>query len=338
MKVFFEELTNSQRAGGIEAVTRELILHLDAIGVEVTRSSEREPHGAPDCVHLHGIWSPKLAIRFSTWVQRGVPCIVTLHGMLEPWALKHKRTKKWIAWHMYQRGLLNRAALLHGTSEREVQQLLGLGLTPPAVMLPWGVSLSPIRILQSDKSRTRTALFVGRIYPVKGLPLLVEAWGKVRPSGWKLKIVGPDEAGHRAEVEASIKKAGIGKFVEFTGELIGSEKDAAYANADLFVLPSFTENFGMAVAEALAHSLPVLTTTGTPWGALSDWSCGWWVAPTTDTIAAGLAAATNLEDKVLHDMGARGRQLVASQYTWQQTAARMKKAYQSMVAKFENKY
>jgi glycosyltransferase involved in cell wall biosynthesis len=328
MNIHFEELAAPQRAGGIEAVTRELAAHLRASGLKVSRSSEQAASGLPDCVHLQGMWSPQLAAKFLAWVKRGVPCVVSPHGMLDPWAMSHKWLKKKIAWHLYQKRMLDRAVLLHGASERETVYFKTLHLKPPGVLIPWGVSLSPVRSKRTSAGGSRIALFVGRVYPVKGLPMLVEAWARVRPPGWKLKIVGPDEAGHRSEVENVVGKTGLDAVVEFAGELTGSAKSAAYENADLFILPSYTENFGMVVAEALAHSLPVLTTTGTPWSLLPERGCGWWVSPTVDQIAHALSAATALDHETLRAMGARGREVVACEFGWRQTALKMKEAYQ----------
>lgn len=158
--------------------------------------------------------------------------------------------------------------------------------------------------------------------------MLVEAWARVRPAGWKLRIVGPDEAGHRGEVESVAWRTGVTTSVEFVGELTGLAKDAAYERADLFILPSYTENFGMAVAEAMAHSLPVVTTTGTPWSLLPERGCGWWVAPTVDHIAQALSTATALNDQTLRDMGTRGREIVSTEFSWGQAANKMKEAYQ----------
>ena len=158
--------------------------------------------------------------------------------------------------------------------------------------------------------------------------MLVEAWAKVRPPGWKLKIVGPDEAGHRAEVESLVRKAGLAADFEFTGPLQGEALGAAYESASLFLQPSHTENFGMAIAEALSHSLPVVTTTGTPWSILPERGCGWGVAPTADQLALILSTATGLDDETLRCMGMRGRELVASEFSWRQTANKMKAVYQ----------
>ena len=330
MKVHFEELSALKRAGGIEAATHELAAHLPALNVQVTRSALGETCAQPDCVHVHGIWSPALARKFMAWHRRGVPCVVTPHGMLETWSFAHKRMKKLIGWHLYQKRLLQRAAVLHGTSERETGQFKKLGLRPPTAMITWGVEM-PLQNRKSEignrKSEIRTALFVGRIFPVKGLPLLVQAWARVRPKGWRLKIVGPDEAGHRAEVAALVRELALEPAVEFTGELTGAAKAAAFQGADLYLQPSYTENFGMAIVEALAHALPVVTTTGTPWCQLPERGCGWWVAPSVDELARALSESTAMEDAQRLQMGLNGREWVEKEFAWPQTAQRMKETY-----------
>ena len=330
MNIHFEELSAPQRAGGIEAATRELAAHLRSAGLQVSRSSEQTAIGLPDCVHIHGIWSPQLAGKFLAWQKKGVPCIVSPHGMLEPWPLSHKWLKKKIAWHVYQKRLLNRAAALHGTSARETAQFRKLGLTPPSALVPWGVEMPPQNRkseIGNRKSEIRTALFVGRIHPVKGLPMLIEAWAKVRPAGWKLKIVGPDEVGHRAEVEAVVQKTGLASVVEFVGELAGSAKSAAYDGADLFIQPSYTENFGMAIAEALAHSLPVITTTGTPWSILPKRGCGWCGDARAEPLAQALREASALTNEERQVMGQRGYDLVKENYSWPVVASTFLEVY-----------
>ena len=328
MKIHFEVLAEPKRAGGIEVATRELVAHLQAACLRIKRSSDRKPVRMPDCVHLHGIWSPKMALSFLAWRTRGVPCLISPHGMLDPWALAHKRFKKRVAWHVYQKLVLDRAALLHGTSENETSQFNQLGLTAPMALIPWGVSLPQVPGERSAYSSVRTALFVGRIYPVKGLPLLVQAWARMRPAGWKVMIVGPDEAGHQAEVMELVRKFKLDADFEFTGPLEGDALRAAYECASLFILPSYTENFGMVVAEAMAHALPVVTTTGTPWSILRERGCGWWVAPAVEHLAQALSTATALDDATLRGMGAKGRELVASEFSWRRSANRMKQVYQ----------
>lgn len=383
MRILFEELTAPQRAGGIESATGGLMGSLEDRGVNVLRSSESslaEREAVPDVVHFHGIWSPTLARRWRYWNSRGVPCVVSIHGMLEPWALAHKAMKKKVAWHLYQKRILNRSAVLHATSEREAENLRKLGLTTKIVTIPWGIEgparpnvelgmlndeldemgdpeiriqngaerhrredneraeggragarINPESGIQNLKSniqnQKRTALFVGRIYPVKGLPLLVEAWAKVRPAGWKMKIVGPDEAGHLEEVKALVRQAGLDDVFEFTGSMAGEALKQAYQNADLFILPSHTENFGMVVGEAMSHGLPVITTHGAPWQLLETERCGWWVPVSVDGLASALDDATRRSPEKLAAMGELGREVVAERFAWDRIAGQFIDCY-----------
>jgi glycosyltransferase involved in cell wall biosynthesis len=335
VKVRFEELGLAQRAGGIESAMYGLVPALAEHGVEVSRSAlEPEfPRGRlPDCVHFHGIWSPALVSRFRAWRKAGVPCLVSPHGMLEPWALAHKRWKKAVAWYLYQKRMLNQFQGLHGTSEREVAQFAKLGLQVRAEIIPWGVNMpEATSISRPPLGKLRAALFVGRIYPVKGLPLLVEAWSRVRPQGWKMLLMGPDEAGHRKEVEAAIAKHRLGDVVAFLGELKDEAKDEIYRQAQLFILPSYTENFGLVVTEALAHGLPVVTTQGTPWSGLTQKRCGWWVPTSVDGLTQGIQEACSLSPEDLNSMGQRGRVWMEREFSWNRVAVSMKMMYQNIV-------
>lgn len=336
MTVRFEELSPPQRAGGIESATKSLALELNSRGIQVARSAEPQSHqekNRPDCIHFHGIWSPGLAIRLHRSLRMRTRCVVSPHGMLAPWALAHKRVKKKAAWALYQKRLLNRVSLLHATSTAEADQFTRLGLVAPIAVIPWGIEIpagewrSAFPGPKNQPNAFKTALFVGRIYPVKGLPMLVEAWAKVRPSGWRVRIVGPDEAGHRAWIERQIRDAGLTGSFEFAGALEGQAKESAFRDADLFILPSHSENFGIAIGEALARGLPVITTRGAPWDLLETERCGWWTPITSDGIAQALGEATSLPRDVLHEMGQRGRKIMAERFTWPVAADRFLKTY-----------
>lgn len=288
--------------------------------------------GRPDVIHDNGLWLPhnhELAVRAAS---DGVPRVVSTRGMLEPWAVRHKRWKKVLAWRLYQRRDLSRAALHHATSAVEAANLQHAGLGRPVRMIPNGVDLPAKTPARPRSGRIRTALFLGRIYPVKGLPDLVEAWSRVRPAGWRLSIAGPDEAGHRAEVERAVVQHGLQDLVSFPGPLDAAGKAAAFAEADLLVLPSRSESFGMAVAEALAYGVPVLTTTAVPWPALETVGCGWRVAPDVGGLSEGLRLATGADDAARREMGARGRELVAADYGWDGVARRFLDAYAELAA------
>jgi len=287
-----------------------------------------------DVLHDNGIWlayNHRLAILAE---RRGIPRIVSTRGMLEPWALAHKRLKKRLAWRLYQQRDLGRARYHHTTAETEARNLSLLRLGVPIITVPNGVDVpdeTASDVHQQSETRAgrpKIAFFLGRVYPIKGLLTLIQAWARVRPRNWCLRIAGPDEAGHRKEVERAAAAAGIAESVSFIGEVAPKMKQSEFSKADLFVLPSYSESFGMAVAEALAHGLPVLTTTGTPWSTLQQNGCGWWVEPTTDGLAAGLRAATALERDALRAMGAKGRQFVRAQFSWRYAAERLVAAYQ----------
>ena len=338
MKIHFEELAAPQRAGGIETATRGLVENLQREGISVSRSSscsDASYNDVPDCVHFHGIWSLSLAKRFLTWRRLGIPCVISAHGMLDPWALAHKPLKKKLAWHIYQRFILNRATSLQATSARESENLRRLGLRARIETIPWGIEMPEPRddaVASRATSSRRTALYVGRLHPVKGLPMLVEAWAKVRPSGWVMKIVGPDEAGHRAELEALVRKVHLKTVFEFTGALEREALRSVYQSADLFILPSHTENFGMVVGEALSHGVPVIASHGTPWESLATEGGGWWVPASIEGISAALASAVACSTDDLRAIGSAGRRLVVETYSWQFVAARFASLYRAGAA------
>jgi glycosyltransferase involved in cell wall biosynthesis len=310
-------------------------------------------------VHDFGLWLPANHAVVSVCKNLGIPRVCSPCGMLAPWAIRHKAWKKRLAWWAYQRRDLSRATLLAATSEQEVRDIRRLvpgknvALVPNGVELPEGsgqksevgsqrpgtgkqktesknkFQLSAFRISAFENVGGRkTAVFLGRIHPVKGLKNLVEAWHLVQPAGWHCILAGPDQAGHRNELEALLRSRNLASIFEFTGMMEDEQKWALLREADLFVLPSFTENFGVAAAEALACGVPVITTKGTPWKDLVDRRCGWWVDIGVEPLAAALREATSLTDQERHEMGQRGRRLVEGKYAWPRIARDLLAVYE----------
>jgi glycosyltransferase involved in cell wall biosynthesis len=147
-----------------------------------------------------------------------------------------------------------------------------------------------------------------------------------------LVLAGPDLIGYRREVEKMVRELGLEDSVVITGEVQGEMKAALLANADVFVLPSYSENFGIAVAEAMAWRRPVIASTGTPWKEVSEVGAGWWVAPEEDALAKALAEALGKRPEELEEMGAKGRMLVEERYTWSAPAAELVAAYERSLA------
>jgi glycosyltransferase involved in cell wall biosynthesis len=304
-----------------------------------TEAEALDSFGKTDVLHDNGIWLPHNHRLAALAKRRGIPRVVSTRGMLEPWALNHKRLKKNLAWCLYQCRDLKQARCHITTSEAEAQNLQDLGLGVPIATVPNGVDVPEERprgvgsgAERAVRGGLRTALFLGRIYPIKGLPMLIEAWARAQPDGWILRIAGPDEAGHQKQVEKAVTAAGLGQVVSFTGPLAYGMKKSAFFDAELFVLPTHSESFGIVVGEALAHGLPVLTTTGAPWSILPDSGCGWWVDATVDGITEGLRRATILDPETLRSMGAKGRALVSAKFGWKRVADRMLSTYEAILA------
>jgi glycosyltransferase involved in cell wall biosynthesis len=289
-----------------------------------------------DLVHVHSNWT------FPVWwaahcaLVAGKPLVMSPHGCLSPASLAHSAWKKRLAG-VFDRRYLRQASVIHATSEMErdwIERYVGKG--PRIAVIPNGVEMQAFPGTPREPkpaSRTRQVLYLGRLHPLKGLELLLDAWKAGGNGGWELVIAGPDEQGTRTRLEAQARGLGLAN-VTFPGPLYGEEKAKALAEADLFVLPSRTENFGIAVAEALGAGLPVITTKGTPWSEIAG-SCGWWVDVNAAAIAKALADGMRLSDEERAAMGTRGRELVAAKYQWETVGRAMAGVYERLVSRAE---
>jgi glycosyltransferase involved in cell wall biosynthesis len=279
-----------------------------------------------DIIANFGIWT-----LFSHMICRraglhGVPLITCPMGMLEPWALQQKRLKKQVAWHVYQKRDLQLCTALQATAGPEAYHLRELGIRQPIAIIPHGVDLpAAIELARlrrhTDKSGQRVALFVSRIHPKKGLKELIEAWARVKQVGWRLVIAGPDSYGYTETIADLIHRSGA-TAIEMCGPVFGEDKRALFASANLFLLPTHSENFGLVVAEALAHGVPVITTTAAPWAELPETGCGWWIAPGIEPLVEAMQEAFGMSSADLRIMGEKGRRMVQDRYSWRAVVER----------------
>lgn len=273
-----------------------------------------------ELIHLHGMWSPYLAVGALVARMKRIPLVISPHGCLEPWALGYKHYKKQLALKTYQGAILRSASMFIATADQELESIRSLGYCQPIAVIANGVDLGQLPKRDSQVG-LKTILFLSRVHPKKGLLDLVEAWAISRQPGWKIVIAGGDEDGYRATVEALIRTRGLQSDFEFTGFVDGARKQACFDDATLFVLPTYSENFGIAIAEAMANELPVITTTGAPWHDLVKHRCGWWVAPGVHGVSGALIEAMACAPEDLREMGKRARQLVLDKYSWSQIGA-----------------
>lgn len=375
--------TGLQKASGVTTFVENVVNELRALGHEVEVLTKKDDPSltltstlsllhSSDIVHLHGLWDPWL-LKIALKVPRG-RLVWSTHGMTAPWSLHHKWWKKFLVWHLAQKPLLKRAALIHSTVEKERDWNAALGFKSH-IIAPLGTFLTADNAekatdsnvfapaAQDDiASKSRVLLFVGRVYPVKALDRLIEAFVKAKPEGWCLRIVGPDQAGHMSELKVLCDSLGVpyidetsddsslssceagaktnrivrnsavvcGKII-FAGPKFGSELDAEYASCDALALVSHTENFGATVVDAMAHGKPVITSTNTPWKEVAELGCGYWVDNDVETLAATLRTLFDTPASTLEAMGARGRALVEAKYTWSAVAKTLSSAYLNVI-------
>ena len=281
-----------------------------------------------DVVHNHGLWS--MVTMAAGWAVPGkhAKLVTSPHGTLSEWALSHHRWRKKIFWPLQKR-VLEYADLIHATCEDEYNDIRWLGLRAPVAIVPNGIDLPdlvPRSVLGGEGQRT--LLFLSRVHPKKGIELLLDAWAVLesRHPQWRLRIVGPGDPDYLAALHAQAMRNGL-RRVAFEGPLYGDDKAAAYRNADLFVLPTHSENFGMVVAEALAQECPAIVSHGAPWSGLDSEGCGWWIPNDVDSLRATLEQAMEQPPEALHAMGGRGRQWMQRDFDWAAIAQQMVQAY-----------
>jgi glycosyltransferase involved in cell wall biosynthesis len=291
-----------------------------------------------DLIHNHGLWMfPNLYARQAA-KRCSIPLVISPRGMLEAWALRRSRWRKRAVWHTFERSNLQEAALFHATSRSEADAIRRLGFKQPIATIGNGVSMPDLenapaaeRLINRfpELGGKRWLLFLARLHPVKGIDSLLRSWGEIheRFADWHLVVAGPAFGNYDAELKDIANMSGSKHRVTFTGMLEGNDKSAAMANAELFVMPSHSESFGLVIAEALAHGVPVITTRQTPWAELETRRSGWWIEDNRDKLGEGLIEAMSREPAELRRMGERGRQWMARDYSWDTVADKMLQAY-----------
>ncbi len=293
---------------------------------------------SPDVVHTHGLWMyPSVAAIGQARLKR-FRRVVSVHGMLDSWAVRNSYWRKRIAGLIYENRHLRESACIRSLCKAETKAIREYGLTNPICVIPNGINLperKPSGLPPWAGKAPLDAgvlLYLGRIHPKKGLTNLIHAFARVQKDdfpaarGWYLAISGWDQGGHEKELHRIAADAGARNIV-FLGPQFGEAKKAAYANANAFILPSFSEGLPMVVLEAWAYGLPVIMTPqcNIPEGFGADAAIR--IDPTASGIMQGLRILFEMNDDQRSGMGARGFALVREQFTWKKISGEIKAVY-----------
>ena len=282
-----------------------------------------------DIVHVHGLYRFPASYAPYEARKQGVPYIIRPHGSLDPYLYDKSSRSVWLKRHyerLFDLPNLHAAGAIHYTADEERERAAFLHLRAPSFVVSNGLDWEQYRTLplrgalrqRWGLGEAPVVLFLGRLHFKKGLDLLIPAFDAVRRSvpDARLVIIGPENDDYGLKVRGWVHECGLDSAVHFAGPLHGQEVLQAYMDADVFVLPSYAENFGMTVAEAMACALPVV---------ISDQVN---IHAEVSRAGAGLvtrcdvAEVTDALNKLLGDrqqrqtMGNAGRRLVQERYTW----------------------
>lgn len=339
----------SQMGGGMANVARPLHLALLAQGRDVAfvcGTGVADPSSAShvvglsgrafrklsasvmhSMVHIHGIWTPFELLAFREARRRNATIVMSPHGALERWAFNHKPLKKRLAWWIYQRRLLQSANLIVVNSAQERQRLRELGLKPPIATIPNGVDLDGFSEYRVTQQRERVVLFLSRIDPKKGVPDLIDAWRSLTGRhGHRLHIHGHGDPAYVERIKGIIAASGC-EDIALMPPIFGPERWDVFTRASIYVLPSYSENFGITIAEALTAGLPVITTRATPWECLAHEGLGWIVDNDVSQLRDALAAAIRLEPSKLEGLRPKAQAYASQHFGWAAIAQRYAEAY-----------
>jgi len=329
-------------------------IQVRAFGAEYTplllslqmRTWLRQSLSAFDIVHIHGLYRfPCTYAAYQARIQ-GVPHVIQPHGSLDPFLYRTSSKSVWLK-RVYERWFdlpnLNQADAIHFTAEEERERAAFLKLRAPSFIVPNGIEWShynelPVRgALRSrwNLGDVPLVLFLGRVHFKKGLDLLIPAFDALRkriPDA-HLVIIGPENDNYGKKVRKWVKERDLMSCVHFFGSLEGKDVIQAYVDADVFVLPSYTENFGMTVVEAMACGLPVVISDHVNIHAdVTRSGAGLVTRCMVDEVVQAMDVL--LQDRELRiTMGQAGRRFVQVTYTWPRIVEAFSREYEHVIAR-----
>ena len=282
--------------------------------IEIIKILKREKNVI---LHLNNLWNFPTLCCYLISLVFNVPLIVSPRGAIETWSLKQRSLLKRFASFLFQKSMFNRS-YMHVTALDELKALKSYNSYKKSFCIPNGVSVEKEKNV--NKFERFTFLFMSRLHEKKGLKELLEAW-KVfielninSPQSPRLLIAGTGDESYKNSLIMFLQENDLTESVEFVGMLEGEEKTNIIERSHVFVLPTYSENFGIAIAEAAERKLPIITTKGAPWQLIERYNCGWWIDLSVDNLVSALNssfASSNLEE-----LGENARTMVLDNYSW----------------------
>jgi len=296
-----------------------------------------------DILHINSVWPHSTYVAGRIARHSHTPYLLRPAGVfMHPWRYNSWKKKSYLS--LVGNRILHRAACIQVSSEMEAQGCRTAGLTGPITVIPNGIDRQAFETLPDKYAAEKywphlkdklVLLFLSRISPEKGLDQCLAALRELIDKNNRreilLVIAGPDHKGHLKNVKRQVEDLHLESYVFFPGMIRGEAKPALYRRADIFVLPSYSENFGIVVTEALACETPVITTTGTPWQELQDIDAGRWVRPHKMELVQALSELADMSPRQRKMMGRRGREHVLQNYTWDVTARKLHTVYRCII-------
>lgn len=292
-------------------------------------------------LHVHAIFSYPSTAAMTIARLKQIPYIVRPLGQLCEWSLQQSARKKQIYLRLIEQANLNHSQALHLTSHQEQHEVSRFSLRTPSFILPHGVCIPPKiadarqRLRQHLRLPTDEPiiLFLSRLHPKKGLDYLIPALGKISNYRFTFVIAGSGSPEYESEVESLLVSHGIRHRTHITGFVKGEIKNIFMQGADLFTLTSYSENFGVAVLEALAIGLPVLVTRSVALADLVEQQhLGYVTEIDVEAIASTIQQALK-DPQDAKSMGKRACQFIFEKYAWEQIATKMIEVYTKIINK-----
>lgn len=269
--------------------------------------------------------------------KQNIPYIVTPRGMLEPWSLSQKKWKKKLAWWLYQRNDVQKSACVFTTAKMEAEHVSNLGITTCKAVIPNGIETDAYPCKTSVEGVKKQVLFLSRVHVKKGIELLFEAWKRLHSDyvDWQLLVIGNGEAEYIHSLENRVESLGLKDSIKILPPVFGEAKIKVYQESALFCLPSFSENFGMVIAEAMSCGTPVITTTNCPWEILNETDTGWCVDLSVDNLERALREAMEMDANALYDMGQKASKLIFDNFDYRSVTHKSLRLYEWLLNRGE---